>query len=147
MRNSEAVKTGQTEDRLDSSVSRVTNFGAHGFKWRNLHGVRVRARLRRLSGRGRLQRDADHLAPGLQGGRIRITRRCESPNSMPAGTLPLKLFLRLSLYRLVAEMNWNESDVDTPRLIEELKEAARREGLSVPGNIHKHLCLQSPWKS
>ena len=38
-------------------------------------------------------------------------------------------------YRLVAEMHWNESDEETPRLIEELKEAARNEGLSVPGDL------------
>ena len=37
--------------------------------------------------------------------------------------------------RLVAEMHWNESDEETPRLIEELKEAARNEGLSVPGDL------------
>jgi len=42
-------------------------------------------------------------------------------------------------YRLVAEMHWNESDAETPRLIEELKEAARREGLSVPDYYHLYV--------
>ena len=30
-------------------------------------------------------------------------------------------------------MHWNESDEETPRLIKELKEATRKDGLSVPG--------------
>ena len=37
-------------------------------------------------------------------------------------------------------MHWNESDAETPRLIEELKEAARREGLSVPGGYQNLPC-------
>ena len=73
----------------------------------------------------------------------RIFLRTISPYNLP----DRPVFLRLSLYRLVAETNWNESDEDTPRLIEELKEAARREGLSVPGDIHQHICIQSMLKS
>ena len=40
-------------------------------------------------------------------------------------------------------MHWGESDVETPRLIEELKAAARREGLTLPGDAKLGLHAKS----